>query len=134
MAENIDIPQVQIKSMNEIHSDEIMIINILLEQLNTQESYETISESFENFISHMQEHFAGEEKLMQETQYPSFRMHKADHDKVLNETRYAQMQWRNRKDIEALKEYLEDDILPWLNQHIQAMDTPMADFVSVRTS
>ena len=134
MTKKNDIPQVQIKSMNDTHSEEVVIINILLEQLNTKESFETISESFENFIRHMQHHFRSEEKLMQEMQYPSFRMHKADHDKVLNETRYAQMQWRNRKDIGAIKEYLEDEILPWLNQHIQAMDRPMADFVVVRTS
>jgi len=57
-------------------------------------------------------------------------MHKADHDKVLNELRYVEMQWRNKKDKEALQEYLEDDVAVWLDQHIKAMDTPMADYIS----
>ena len=39
------------------------------------------------------------------------------------------MQWRNKKDSEALMEYIEEDIVPWLNQHIQAMDTPLADYL-----
>jgi len=56
-------------------------------------------------------------------------MHKADHDKVLNEARYAEMQWRNKKDVDALKEYLEAGIVTWLDQHIKAMDTPLADFL-----
>ncbi len=57
-------------------------------------------------------------------------MHKADHDKVLNQARYTQMQWRNKKDIEALNEYLQEELTPWLDQHIKAMDIPMANFVS----
>ena len=47
-----------------------------------------------------------------------------------DEARYAEMEWRNRKDVEALREYLEDELVTWLDQHIKAMDTPMADFVS----
>jgi len=77
----------------------------------------------------MQAHFASEEMMMQEAQYPSFRMHKADHDKILQETRYAEMEWRNRKDMDALKEYFEEEIITWLDQHIKAMDTPTSDFL-----
>jgi len=40
------------------------------------------------------------------------------------------MEWRNRKDREVLREYLEEEIIPWLDQHIKAMDVPMADFIS----
>ena len=115
--------------MNEVHFEEVAIINRLLEQLENRASFEIFSESLEKLLEHMKEHFASEEILMQEVQYPSFRMHKADYDKVLNETRYAEMQWRNKKDEDELREYLEGDIVPWLDQHIKVMDTPMADYV-----
>ena len=105
------------------------IINRLLEQLANRVSFEMFSENLEKLLEHMKEHFASEERLMQEVQYPSFRMNKADHDKVLNETRYVEMQWRNKKDEDELREYLEGDIVPWLDQHIKAMDKPMADYV-----
>ncbi len=130
MIQQSDIPLVSLNTMNEVHFEEIELLNTLLTQLDTEADFETLSKSMEKLLAHMQEHFAGEEKLMQEVQYPSFRMHKADHDKVLNEARYAEMEWRNRKDVEALREYLEEDVVPWLDQHIKAMDTPMADFVS----
>jgi len=130
MIKQSDIPLVSLNSMNEVHFAEVLILNRLLEQLNTKENFERISESLEKLLEHMSEHFSTEETLMQEVNYPSLQMHKADHDKVLNQTRYAEMEWRNRKDLEALKEHLEDDVVAWLNQHIKAMDTPMADFIS----
>lgn len=130
MLKQSDIPLVSLDSMNETHFEELDIINNLLEQLKVPADFERISSSLEALLAHMQEHFSGEEKMMQEAQFPSFRMHKADHDKVLNETRYAEMEWRNRKELEALKEYIEENVILWLDQHIKAMDTPMADFMS----
>jgi hemerythrin len=121
-------------TMNETHFEEVEIVNTLFIQLNDKADFESISESFDKLLSHMQEHFSTEEKLMREIQYPSLQMHKADHDKVLNQTRYAEMQWRNKKDEEALKEFLEDDVVAWLDQHIKAMDTPMSDFVLQSTN
>ncbi len=124
------LPLVSLENMNIVHREELELLNTLLEQINSNADFETLSKSLEELLSHMQEHFASEEKLMQEARYPSFRMHKGDHDKVLNEARYAEMEWRNRKDAEALREYLEEELAAWLEQHIKAMDTPMADFVS----
>ena len=130
MIKTEDIVQVSVSSMNEVHKQEVEIINELLKQLDSKVEFEKFSASFEKFITHMQEHFSGEEKLMKELQYPSLQMHKADHDKVLNQTRYVEMQWRNRRDEEAIREYLEDEIVVWLDQHIKAMDTPMADYIT----
>ena len=125
-----ELPLVSLQSMNTVHHEEMQLLSTLLSTLNTSTDTTAITESFELLLTHMQEHFASEEKLMQEAQYPSFRMHKGDHDKVLNEARYVEMEWRNRKDADALREYLEEELAVWLEQHIKAMDTPMADFVS----
>ncbi len=130
MIKQTDLPLVSLASMNEVHFEELAIINTLLEQLDNKADFEMISKSLESLLEHMHQHFSGEEKLMKEFQYPTFNLHKSDHDKVLNALRYAEMQWRNKKDIDALKEYIEDDVVVWLDQHIKAMDTPMADYIS----
>jgi len=129
MIKEKNIPQVSMQSMNEVHLEEVLIINRLFEALESDASFEILGERLELLVEHIQEHFSGEEKMMKEAQYPSLNMHKAEHDKVLSQARYAQMEWRNRKDKEALKEFLEDDIVAWLDQHIKAMDVPMADFI-----
>jgi len=122
-------PLVSMERMNTVHLEEIALIEKLLEQIDQEAGADLLSTSFDAVLEHMQAHFESEETMMKEAQYPSFRMHKADHDKVLQETRYAEMEWRNRKDVAALKEYFEEEILSWLEQHIKAMDTPTADFL-----
>ena len=129
MIELNNLPLVSLDTMNKVHFEEVEIINTLIEQLDNKVGFEVFSETFEKLLEHMKEHFSSEELLMKETQYPSLQMHKADHDKVLNQTRYAEMQWRNKKDVDAIREYLEEEIVPWLDQHIKAMDTPMAEFI-----
>ncbi len=124
-----DLPLVSLNSMNEVHFEEVVILNTLLEQLQNKVDFDIFSENLQTLLEHMQYHFNSEEKLMRESHYPSLQMHKADHDKVLNQTRYAEMQWRNKKDEDDIREYLEDIIVPWLDQHIKAMDTPMAEFI-----
>ena len=106
-----DLPLVSIESMNETHFEEIEIINLLLEQINSKEEHEKLSSTLENLLQHMDQHFSSEEELMKESHYPSLNMHKADHGKVINQARYAEMQWRNKKDIEALNEYLQEERL-----------------------
>ncbi len=129
MIQENNIPLVILDSMNKVHFKEVEIINTLLKHLENKADFEIISQSLEDLLEHVQEHFSGEEMLMQDSQYPSLNMHKADHDKVLNQLRYAEMMWRNKKDTDALQEYLQDDIVAWLDQHIKAMDTPMADYI-----
>jgi hemerythrin len=129
---NIDeLTLVSLDSMNKTHFEEISIINKLLLQVNEQADFKIVSKTFEELIEHMQQHFCSEEELMKKYQFPSFNMHKADHDKVLAQVRYAEMEWRNKKDLDSLNEYLQEELIIWLDQHIKAMDTPMADFLTI---
>jgi len=129
MIDKKDLVLVSFESMNTTHFEEIEIINTLSQLLNTHAEYETVLAAFDTLLEHMEKHFSSEEKLMKENHFPSLNMHKADHDKVLNQARYAHMMWRNTKDIDDLSEYINEEFIIWLDQHIKAMDTPLADFL-----
>ncbi len=130
MIERNNLPLVKVESMNEVHFEEVELINGLLAKLDNEADFETLADAFEQIIEHMQEHFANEEQMMKEAHYPAFRLHKGEHDKILNEARYVSMEWRNRRETEHLREYFEEEIAQWLDQHIKAMDTPLADFLT----
>ena len=66
---------------------------------------------------------------MKAKSYPMYTIHQADYNKMLNKTRYILVDWRNANDIERLKEYFQDELIEWLDQHIKAMDIPMAEFL-----
>ena len=126
------LPQVAVESINEVHAEEVQIVNTLLEALESGADFETVSARLDAVLGHMAEHFAGEEALMIEHRFPMYRLHKGEHDKILQQARYAQTEWRNRKDPEVLREYFEEEIGDWLDQHIKAMDTPLAQFLAER--
>ncbi len=132
MIEQEKIPAVAVEQMNRVHEEEARRINVLLESLDTGADFATVSEHLETVLAHMREHFGTEEALMKQNDFPMYRLHKGEHDKILQEARRTEMEWRNRRDTEALREYFEEQVGDWLHRHILAMDTPLADYLAGR--
>ena len=132
MIEQEKIPAVAVEQMNRVHEEEARRINVLLESLDTGADFATVSEHLETVLAHMREHFGTEETPMKQNDFPMYRLHKGEHDKILQEARRTEMEWRNRRDTEALREYFEEQVGDWLHRHILAMDTPLADYLAGR--
>ncbi len=128
MIDKDKVPLVSKDSMNEMHFEEIDIINTLWEFIE-KEDIDAITKQMQVLIAHMQVHFTSEEDMMKGQSYPMYTIHQSDHNKVLSEARYMFMDWRNTKDLDRIREYCEDELLIWLDQHIKAMDMPLADFL-----
>ncbi len=129
MIDKSNIPIVCIDKMNEIHFEEIDILNALWRLIDSGEDSE-ITAQIQLLVTHMQEHFSYEENMMKEKSYPMYSIHQADHNKVLNATRYAMMDWRSSKDKDSLSEYFKEELIDWLDQHIKAMDIPAGEFLN----
>ena len=128
MIDKENLPRVNNEAINEIHLEEVDMLNTLSNIIDKQDT-DAITSQIQLLVEHMQKHFSFEEGLMKDKSYPMYTIHQADHNKVLSETRYILMDWRNARDIERLKEYFQDELITWLDQHIKAMDTPMAEFL-----
>jgi len=124
------IPLVGKDSMNDMHHEEVEIINTLWEYIEKEDT-KAIAKQLEVLLEHMQEHFSSEEELMKGKAYPMYSIHQSDHSKVLNEVRHVYMNWRNTKDINQVKDYLKNELTVWLDQHIKAMDMPLSDFLQL---
>ena len=128
MIDKENLPWVNNEAINEIHLEEVDMLNTLSNIIDKQDT-DAITSQIQLLVEHMQKHFSFEEGLMKDKSYLMYTIHQADHNKVLNETRYILVDWRNAKDIERLKEYFQDELIEWLDQHIKAMDIPMAEFL-----
>ena len=128
MIDKTKLPVVKNEAMNEIHFEEADIINALY-KLIEKEDTDAITKKIQELVEHMQKHFSFEEDMMKEKSYNMYTIHQADHNKVLNETRYILMDWRNAKDMDRLNEYFGEELPSWLDQHIKAMDIPMAEYL-----
>ena len=133
----IDINNITLVSFDEIntvHIEEVKLLNKLYSLLQADDKEEKkILLTLNELLLHVREHFANEERLMKDSFYPTLSMHKAEHGKIINEMQMQIMLFRNRKDYELLREYFEEEIPTWLNQHIRSMDIILADYLSKKS-
>jgi hemerythrin len=108
--------------MNEIHNNELKYVNALYEAL---EKNENVEKAYEEFINDVKNHFAFEEKLMDKYKFFATVPHKMEHQRILNEL--LQLQTR-LDDRELIKDYLKNAFVPWLENHVNTMDTVTAGF------
>ena len=123
------VPKVAYEEMNAVHAQEVELLNSIESLLEIDAPKEQIEAAVEVLFDHTRKHFANEERLMQESGFPAFGMHKSEHDRALNEFQYILMDWKNKKDNSILKEYFTSVIPDWLHQHISSMDTVTAQFI-----
>ncbi len=128
MLEKKTLPRVAKEEMNAVHYEEVDILNDLLEKLESDEE-RSVTELLERLLEHMQRHFDYEEGMLRNRGFAMFDIHRSDHTRIMGETRMAYMNWRNFRDREALRAFIEDEFIEWLNLHIQAMDSVAADFL-----
>ncbi len=129
MIDKTKLPTVGYDDMNAMHYEEADLINDLLAKIENGSDSEVTS-AVEALLTHMQKHFEYEENMLKNRGFGTFDIHRSDHNRIMGETRMAYMNWRNFKEREALREFIEDEFMEWLNLHIQAMDSVAADFLS----
>jgi hemerythrin len=113
---------VAFEPMNEIHNRELQYINKLYEAI---EKNENINIAYEKFLNDVKEHFAFEERLMEKYDFFAIIPHKMEHYRILNELEKLK---EKLNDTEYLKEYLTKSFIPWLENHINTIDTVTAGF------
>ncbi len=123
------LPMVAMPSMNDTHLEELLLINRILEAVEARDA-EAVDALFEALTEHTLEHFSGEEAMMREKRFPPYLMHKSEHDRALNEMRMALTLWRQHRDFERLRYYIETTLVDWVVNHIQTMDTVTANFLA----
>ena len=74
-------------------------------------------------------HFSDEEDMMEEAVFPAFKMHKSEHDRHLGELKSVIKYFEKHKDTRAISAYIEGNLTPWLNHHVETMDTMPALFL-----
>jgi len=127
------LPLVNFDEINRVHIEEVELLNTLYALLALEKKDEKkIVLTLNELLLHVREHFANEERLMKESYYPTLSMHKAEHGKIINEIQMHIMEFRNRKDYTLLREYFEEDIPTWLDQHIRSMDIILANYLYER--
>lgn len=123
------LPQVAMPFMNTVHCEELTLVGELLRKVAEKADPAAIDAQLIAWVQHTDEHFAREERLMDEYNFFAYPMHRMEHERALQQLREVQQQWLAQRDYNALADY----ILywrEWLQQHVASMDFATAYFLS----
>ena len=130
------IPHVDIDFMNNTHFEEIEMVKeigklIAAYQENDMPSdseTKKITQSLEVWLQHTQAHFARENKLMLEINFPMYPVHSGEHETVLENMAGVVKAWQSDNDIELIAEYVFSLWPTWFDSHVNSMDMITAQF------
>jgi len=129
------VEYMSLDEMQETHEDEIKIINEIdkiaygIERGNN--TSEELKKKVNEYIDHVKEHFANEERLMQEYNFPSYEMHKMAHDVFLADLQYAIKMWKSYGDINKVVSFVRKTP-EWIVMHVNSVDAPTANYLALK--
>lgn len=126
----MDYPQVALTFMNRDHAEFVALRDSLLGQLDTHSPAAAVDASLDELLSHTRHHFAEEERLMREVNFPPFPVHKGEHDAVLKDMETRIEDWKQDRDAERLRAWLYKDVGAWFVNHVSTMDFVTARFIA----
>jgi hemerythrin len=127
------LEDMDVEEMQQTHENEIKILNEL-EKLSFGFERKTVElseleEKLDQYVEHVKNHFANEERLMEEYDFPSYEMHKMAHDMFLLDLNSAVRQWKQYGDIKKIINFVYKTP-EWIVMHVNSVDTPTANFLA----
>ena len=127
------VEEMSVSQMQQTHEDEIKILNDIDKLAFLQDRGEATMEELENkineYLDHLKEHFANEEKLMQKYDFPQYDMHKTAHDMFLEELNDAVKLWKRYENITKITNFIRRTP-EWIVLHVNTVDAPTANFLA----
>jgi len=130
------IPHVALDFMNSTHFEEIELIEKLGDLITdydeadipSLEKKQALNCMLDEWLAHTQAHFARENELMIETQFPMYSVHSTEHERVLNDMTSIIQSWRVDDEIDILIDYVFTSWPTWFDNHVNSMDMITAHF------
>ena len=127
------VEDMSVEEMQQTHENEIKILNEI-EKLAFGVDRKTVELSelenkLDEYIDHVHKHFANEERLMEEYDFPSYDMHKTAHDMFLSDLESAVRQWKKFGDIKKIINFVHKTP-EWIVLHVNSVDAPTANYLA----
>jgi hemerythrin len=127
------IPQVSLESMNRTHREEVELVNRLAATVaagitGDADSAE-IASLLDDWLEHTRNHFARENELMVQYNFPALPVHSGEHERVLTLLEDLRRTWIESKALRPLALFLFEEWPAWFDNHVHTMDNVTASFI-----
>lgn len=127
-----EAPKVGVLEIDAQHAALIGLVNRLHQAMTQREGHEALDAIIVALVEHTQQHFAYEEQLMSQHQYPDFAKHKADHDRLMQHIVSLAEQFRSGDLLLSFAVMM--DLKAWATIHIEKSDEPLGIFLNKQVS
>jgi hemerythrin len=119
-----------VEKIDRQHKHLFEIINKLVEQVGLSADTELVSETLMEMVNYAREHFADEEKLMKEYDYPEIELQNKQHSYFISTTAELIISFMDNKHItgDEIAEFLKI----WLTNHILKSDMKYKEYFRQR--
>jgi len=111
---------VGVRSVDHEHRELIELINATHEKLLGAESPGAVLEFMGEIYGRIAAHFALEERLMREKNYPHYAEHKTDHERLLDDIREIMDDYEDKAYFD--EQQLAERLHAWFSRHFQDHD------------
>jgi len=126
--ENEQIPQVAMDLMNEVHREELDIVNQVSAAIS-QADIEKVTFVCSQWLEHTRAHFDRENMMMEKYAFPAVHCHQGEHVDALQQLEAIVDSWQEDKNLEILTTYVRDTWPKWYVNHISTMDTVTSAYI-----
>ncbi|MBF0277134.1 MAG: bacteriohemerythrin [SAR324 cluster bacterium] len=117
-----------VEAIDEQHKELISHFSDYIEAFNEEGTKPKIKDMLVFLHHYIKEHFATEEQLMEQNQYPHFEDHAISHKEYVDAYKKLIRDYRQDHDIAELKKTLAS-MLDWFLKHIREYDIPLGQFL-----
>jgi len=121
---------VNIKQFDDQHRKLVELINMLHDAMSMGKGIQVMRKVLDELVAYTTTHFADEEKVMQEHNYPGYLAHKMEHERLTFKVLEIQSKFQDRQITLTLgvMKFLQD----WLVNHIQGTDQKYTAYLNKR--
>ena len=110
----------------------VRAINLLAMAIQQNSSNELLSDIFDTLIDYSNTHFSYEEELLEQSGYPGFEKHKAQHKEMLRRIIELQDLWK-KGEVDVGPETLKF-LVDWLREHILKSDKEYSEYLRTQSN
>jgi hemerythrin len=128
------MPSVALDSMNQVHLEEVCLINrlgeLVTQALRGELDVIQINQVVIEWVEHTRSHFDAENRLMKAFAFPPYPVHEAEHAEVLIRIENLRDQWMKERNLTKLANFIFIEWRSWFDQHVNSMDRVTAEFLN----
>lgn len=123
-----DIPQVAMDAMNDVHRNELDIVNKISAAISVNDVV-TIDQLCQEWLEHTKAHFDRENSFMKKYSFPAYHCHHGEHVEALLGLESIINAWQENHDLDVLATYVKNTWPQWYINHISTMDIVTSAFI-----